>query len=391
MIKRHIKNKIIKLLSHFPALAILGPRQVGKTTLAKDIMGLNKIGKEFVYVDLEYPADFALLQEEVLFFESNIEKCIIIDEVQRMPSLFPVLRSMIDRHRVNARFILLGSASPDVLAKSSETLAGRIVYTELTPFNILELLPDYDYRHHWLAGGFPEAYFLDDVFLRDEWFRSFVITYLERELKYLGLNADSQRLSRFMNILSHCHGQLLQKTTLSKALEVSSPTISTYLNYMENAFLIRTLYPFSFNTKKRLVKSPKVYMRDSGLVHSLLGIKNYNQLLGHPIVGNSWEGYVIEQIISCFNQDYEYYFYRTQDGTECDLLICENYQPLAVVEIKFTSTPQKTRGLTVAIQDLGTKHNFIIIPETQHSYSLAENIMVCDLIWFIKNFKEVVI
>ena len=381
MIERQLRQRISKLSSHFPVVAVLGPRQVGKTTLSKMIR--PDLPKEALYLDLENPADDAKLSEPLPFFELYKDKCVIIDEIQRRADLFPILRSVIDQHRVPCRFLLLGSASPDLVNLSSESLAGRIVYTELTPLNLLEIRNYSSMEEHWLAGGFPEPFLLKDRELQNEWFNSFIMTYVERDLPMLGLRTNAMNVRRFITMLAHSHGQVLNKSTFAKSLELSVPTISHYINYLEHAYLIRCLAPYYTNIKKRLVKSPKLYIRDSGLAHHLLRIISYDQILGHPLLGHSWEGYVIEQIISTSGQQYEYFFYRTQGGAESDLVITEKFAPIACVEVKFTSAPRVTKGLTVAIEDLQTLHNYIIIPKADSPYPVHKNIWVYGLASFL--------
>ena len=382
MVERQLKKRILNLLTHFPAVAILGARQVGKTTLSK--MTMKEIETSSLYLDLENPTDAAKLENPTAFFTSNQTHCIIIDEVQRRPDLFPMLRSMIDQHRVPARFLLLGSANPSLIKLTSETLAGRIVYTELTPFTLAEIQSLKSMQIHWLNGGFPEPFLLDNDDIRTEWFNSFIMTYLERDLPLIGLKTSPMLLLRFITMIAHSHGQLLNKSTFAKSLEVSVPTVATYLLYLEHAFMVRSLPPHFTNLKKRLVKSPKVYIRDSGILHNLLKISFYNTLLGHPILGHSWEGYVIEQIISILGNQYEYAFYRTQDGAECDLVITEKFTPIASVEIKFTSTPKLSKGLKLAFHDINAPDNFIIIPQCDEPYPFSDGITVCDIFGFIR-------
>jgi uncharacterized protein len=377
MIKRILENRILRALEHFPAVAILGPRQAGKTTLAKMI--LSHLKKKSIFIDLENPEDAVMLSEPLRFFEANKEKCVIIDEIQRKPELFPLLRSVIDQDRTPARFILTGSASAELLFMSSETLTGRIVYTELTPFLFCEIETGTTLYNHWLWGGFPQPCLVEDSSFRTEWFRSFFVTYVERDFRIIGLGALPENLSRFFRMVAHIHGNIMNKNMLANSLALNQATINTYLNYFEQAFLIRVLPAWHINQGKRLIKSPKVYIRDSGLLHYLHRINDYNQLLGHPLLGHSWEGYVIEQIIGCKGDSYEYFFYRTQDGAECDLVLTRGNVPFFALEIKFTSTPSRSKGFTTAIADLGTIHNFIIIPEVKQTYSLGDNIMVCDL------------
>jgi len=384
MINRLLSKKIISALKHFPAVAILGVRQCGKTTLSK--MLINSVTRECIYIDLENPEDIVMLTDPLSFFKANEDKCIILDEIQRKPDLFPLLRSVIDKKRNPASFIILGSASSELLFMSSETLTGRIVYEELTPFVFPEINNNITIQDHWLYGGFPQPCLIDDAEFRQNWFRSFFTTYVERDFRLLGLNANPDNLSRFFMMLAHSTGNILNKSSFSKSLELNQSTISNYLKYFERAFLIRILPSWHYNLKKRIVKSPKVYIRDSGLLHYLLRIKNFNSLLGHYVLGNSWEGYVIEQIIICLGNSFDYYFYRTQDGTECDLVITDNLKPINCIEIKFTSTPKRTRGFLTAINDLNTEKNYLIIPECRQPYQIDNKITVCDLLQFLNEF-----
>lgn len=384
MIKRQLERRGLSLLKSFPAIAILGPRQVGKTTLAKLI--IKEIKKDAVYLDLELPQDASKLANPEIYFELNEKKCVVIDEIQRQPELFPILRAIIDQHRTPGRFVLLGSASPDLLRKSSETLAGRIIYTELTPLNCIEIRHKIDLNTHWFRGGFPEPLLAKNLKIAAEWHRSFIKTYVERDLRNLGLNASPALLFRFISMLAHNQGGIWNASNYAKSLGISSPTVANYLDFMENAYLVRRLHSFHVNANKRIIKAPKVYVRDSGIVHNLAGINNINGLLGHPVIGSSWEGYVIEQVISVTQNSYEYYYYRTQDGTECDLILAKGSRPLACIEIKFTTSPKKTKSFTNSIVDLKTKNNFIIIPKCNESYPLDKNITVCNVEDFILDY-----
>lgn len=387
MIQRKLQSRIIKLLEHFPAIAILGPRQIGKTTLAKSLM--DSIKNEVVYLDLELPADVNRLANPQVFFQNNQDRCVIIDEIQRLPDLFPVIRAVIDQKRAPGRFILLGSASPDLLRQSSETLAGRIVYTELTGLLIPEIINHYTSTDLWIKGGFPEPFLMKDPELYSEWYRSFILTYLERDLPLLGLRTDPVILRRLISMLAYNQGMLLNMANLSKSLGVSSPTVSRYVGFLENAFVLRQLQPWHMNIRKRLVKSPKVYLRDSGILHHLLGIESYNALLGHPSLGNSWEGYVIEQVIGSAMPGLSFFFYRTAEGAECDLVISQGINIIACIEIKFSEAPKTSKSLTTAIQDLRSENNFIIIPECPEPYILKENITVCNPVQFIREYLPV--
>jgi uncharacterized protein len=382
MITRNLQSRINKLLTHFPAVAILGPRQIGKTTLAKSL--IKDIDKRVIYLDLELPSDLNKLDNPQLFFESNKDSCIIIDEVQRKPDLFPVIRSVIDQHRVPARFVILGSASPELLKQSSESLAGRIVYTELPGLLIDEILDFRTVNDLWLHGGFPEPFMMTDKELTREWHHSFVLTYIERDLPSLGLSAEPRILNNLLQMLAHNHGMLLNLANFSRSLGVSSPSVSKYIGFFENAFILRLLTPWFANVKKRIIKSPKVYLRDSGMLHYLHGINDLNQIWGHPILGNSWEGFVIEQIISSLNPGIAASFYRTAEGAECDLILSKGVEVLSCIEIKFTDAPKTTKGFTTAVRDLACRNNFIIVPSCTEPWLPREDVTVCDPVWFIR-------
>lgn len=384
MFRRHLENKIKKLLSYFPVIGIIGPRQVGKTTLAKMLQ--QEIGKESIYLDLENPRDIAKLDDPVLYFEDNMDKCILLDEVQNMPEIFPILRSMIDENRVPARFILLGSASPDLIRNSSETLAGRIAYTELTPLNIIEVNTiDNSQETLWLQGGFPNAFTMSDAELVNNWHYNYIKTYVERDLPAFGLNINRRLLNQLFVMLSHIHGDMINYNMLSKSLDLSSKTLKRYISVFEGAFLIRQLTPFHANIKKRLVKAPKIYIRDSGILHYLQNISDKDDLYGNPLLGNSWEGFVVEQIIQLLPQKYQCYFYRTHDGAECDLVIAKSHKPIMAIEIKYSSSPKISRGTTIAFDDLNTSQNFVVTPNSD-DYPIRDHVRVCSLTDFLNSY-----
>ena len=382
MIKRILTEELIQLLSFFPVVGLTGSRQVGKTTLTKILM--NSLGKEVVYLDLEKPEYLSKLGEPSLFLRRLANKCVILDEIQRAPHLFPIMRSLIDEHRVPARFIITGSASPNLIRDSSESLAGRIAYKELTPFNLMEVSNQVNFEQLWLKGGYPLSLFAPTSKLSKAWLDNYIQTYIERDLPLLGLPVSPTTLRNLWSMLSHIHGNILNMNLLSKSLEVSSPTLKKYLYFLSEAYLIRILPPFYNNIKKRLVKSPKVYIRDTGLLHSILGIKNPEQLYGHPAIGHSWEGYVIEQLYPHCYSDFDFYYYRTHHGAECDLVLTKANIPVTAIEIKYTSAPKVTKGLKNSIADLGTIRNYIICL-TEEDYPVAENILVCNILSFIKN------
>ena len=383
MITRSLTPVILKFLNHFPAVAIIGPRQAGKTTLAKFIQ--TQLNKESTYLDLERLEDMVKIENPSLYLENRKEECIILDEIQRRPELFPEMRSLIDRHRVPGRFLILGSASPDLIRQGSESLAGRITYVELTPFHILEINSE-DIDKLWIRGGFPEPFLSQDDEIRHEWHQSFISAFIERDLPMLGLNTTSIQLRKFLNMIAGIQGNILNIQMLSRSMGVSSTTTMRYLDYLEKSFLIRRLPPYYFNIKKRLVKSSKLYIRDTGILHSLLGIFTYKQLWDNIHLGVSWESFVVEQIKTNMGKQLQAWFYRTHEGTECDLLLTRNNLPVACIEIKITPVPKRTKSLTLAIKDLKTNKNFIVVPKCDETFALTENITVCQLNTFISQY-----
>jgi predicted AAA+ superfamily ATPase len=380
-IKRKIENTVRQYLTIFPAVVILGPRQCGKSTLAKK---MSEKMESFLYLDLQDIHDLNKLTEPKLFFEANSDATICLDEIQLLPNLFSALRSEIDRNRRNGRFILLGSASRDLIQKSSETLAGRVGFIELTPFTISELNDlNYNINTHWFRGGFPDSYLATSDSNAAVWTDNFIRTFVERDVPQLGLQIPALQLRRFLMLCAHNHGQLLNSSKFGEALNLTHPTIKRYIDLFEQTFLMRTLPPFDHNIKKRIVKSPKIFIRDSGILHRLLQIPDFNGLLGNHIFGSSWEGFVIENIISEF-PDFSYYFYRTSSGNEIDLVI-ETPSKLFAVECKASAAPQLTKGNWSAIEDLQPDHSFVIAPVSS-TYPVKENVTVTNLISFLANF-----
>jgi hypothetical protein len=376
MYNRIIQKDLRKLIKNFPAVALLGPRQIGKTTLAKSLLDTIKKG---IYLDLEDKDDYNALSNTKLFFENHRSGLIIIDEVQRMPALFSLLRAEIDAYRNPGRFLLLGSASPDLLQQSAETLAGRIVYKELSPLNLREIRERIKYEQHWLKGGYPDALKQRNIELWEIWQGSFLRTYIERDLPLLGLPSPARTITSLLQMLAYNQGQILNKSEYAKSLGISVPTVSNMIDYLSFAYLIRLLPAFSTNTKKRLVKSPKVYIRDTGMLHHLLGVSHMKGLLSNPKVGFSWESYVIEQLIQYLPDQKNVFYYRTQDGTEADLVIARYNQPEEIIEVKLHSEPKVTKSLLNSMKDLGVNKAYMIVPGTKVYFRLQENISVCSL------------
>lgn len=376
-IARAITNQVLRSMNHFPAVALLGPRQVGKTTLAKAIA--ETVEKPSIYLDLESSSDLQKLTNAEDYLRQRDDQLILIDEIQRMPSLFPLLRSVIDRKRVNGRFILLGSASPELLAKSSETLAGRIAYLELHPFSYPEIRALAGYERLWLRGGFPNLFLQESEEVSFTSRVQFIQTYIERELPLLGLSASVNTLRNLLRMIAHVNGNLLNYSDLSRSLGIDVGTTKRYLDYFEQAFLVRRVEPYFANTSKRIVKSPKIYVRDTGLLHALAGIENGEELEGFHAKGNSWEGFVIQQIIAHLKSSIGYFFYRTQDGTELNLVLVKGLTPVLGIEIKYSNAPTLRKGNRLAAADLGNVPLLVVTPSVDEDYSPAENCTVTSL------------
>lgn len=382
-IQRNIEKEAIKLLEFFPVLGITGPRQVGKTTLVKQIQKI--IQKESIYIDLESTSDYALLEEAELFLKEQENKCVIIDEIQRKPSLFPLLRSLIDNNRIAGRFIILGSASPDLIRDSSESLAGRIAYLNLMPFSLTEIPGNIPMINHWLKGGFPEVLIANNDYFTNKWHENFVKTYIERDLPLLGLKTDPLKLEKIIRIAASLHGQVLNYSTISRSVDFSVPNVKWIINFLTHAYFLNTLPPYFTNTKKRLIKSPKIYIRDSGILHYLSNINNFKDLSGNVLLGASWEGYVIEQICCNLDPQYRFSYYRTQDQSEIDLIIEKGNEVICCIEIKYSAAPKLTRGNTVALNAVNCAKNYIVTPNSE-DYPIQNNIRVCSLPVFLKKY-----
>jgi predicted AAA+ superfamily ATPase len=375
IIPRKLKNTILASLKKHPVVGILGSRQVGKTTLAKTVKELKH--KDAVYLDLELPSDWNKLQDPELYLNQFVNSLVIIDEIQRMPTLFPILRALVDQKRTVGRFLILGSASPDLIRQASESLAGRIIYHELTPLNFLETGQE-GVQTLWLRGGYPNSLLAENDQDSFVWREAFIKTYLEMDLPQLGIRIPSIQLRRFWTMLAHSHGQLWNAQKIANSLGISAPTARHYLDLLEETFMVRQLLPFYANVKKRLIKSPKVYIRDSGLLHTLLHIGVIDDLQGHPSLGSSWEGFVIEQIFSLMPENRETYFYRTNAGAEIDLIILDKKNSPIAIEIKYSLSPGLSRGFWTAFKELSCHRGYVIYPGNE-SYPIGKNILVLPI------------
>ncbi len=391
MIKRCLHDYIKVALESFPAVALLGPRQVGKTTLSFELT--KAIHPSPIYLDLEKPSDRTKLADAESYLTQYSDRLVILDEIQRFPDLFEILRSLIDQRKRNGspagHYLLLGSASKDLLQQSSESLAGRINYIELSGFNVEEVGQSH-LNDLWLRGGFPDSFLAKNEEISFNWRDALIKTYLEREIPNFGPRIPAETLRRFWTMLSYNQGELLNSARLASSLGVSNPTITRYLDLLVDLFMVRILRPWSNNLGKRLVKTPKIYIRDSGLAHALLGIRTMDHLLSHPIVGHSWEGFIIENIESVLNNKINLFFYRTSAGAEVDLLIEHRPGQLIAVEIKKSLTPTITKSLHEAIATLNPWKTFIIYSGSDQ-YRLSNEVEVISLsrfLDFIQNLDQ---
>jgi len=376
LIDRKAQSLVKQNLETFPAVVILGSRQCGKSTLIR--MMANQLG-DFLYLDLQNRDDWAKLNEPSLLFQNNAERTICLDEFQLRPELFSVLRSEIDRDRRHGRFILLGSASQSLIKNASETLAGRIGIIDLTPFLVTEVasLTDFDLKRFWWRGGYPDSYNATSDESSVLWRENFIRTYVERDIPLLGYQITSMQMLRLMTMLAHSQGQLLNASKLGESLGVTHPTIRRHIDILEQTYLVRTLQPYFTNTKKRLVKSPKVYLRDSGLLHQLLSIRNFNELLGQPIFGASWEGLVVENVCASL-RNATFSFYRTATGDEIDLIV-EKADKTIAIECKASTAPNVTQGFWKSLDDIHPDKAYVVAP-VETSFDLKNGVKVCNLI-----------
>ncbi len=374
MIDRHIKQRVLHALDYQAAVALIGPRQVGKTTLALDIAEQRNA----LYLDLEDRADRVKLRDPSLFLERYEDRLVILDEIHRVPDLFQDLRAIIDRGRRRGkrtgRFLILGSASIDLLRQSGESLAGRIAYVDMQPLSVLEVPRDGDALIRlWVRGGFPDSYLAVDGRRSFMLRKDFIRTYLERDVAMFGPRLPAETLERLWMMLAHSQGGILNAARIAASLGVSVQTVNRYIDLLVDLLLVRRLQPLHANTGKRLVKSPKIYVRDSGLVHALLGVDDFNTLAGHPVAGASWEGFVIENLLACAPERTVASFYRTSAGAEIDLLLQLPGGGLWAIEIKRGRAPKLDRGFHNARGDLNPARAFVVY-FGEERYPIAEGV-----------------
>jgi predicted AAA+ superfamily ATPase len=372
-ISRMQEETIRQHLSAFPVVALLGARQVGKSTLAKKVISETD---HTIYLDLENPRDLARLQDPLSFLEANKDALICVDEVQRTPEIFQIFRSYVDSSSRPGQLLILGSASRDLIRQSSESLAGRISYIEIGPFSALEVG---NHKKLWVQGGYPESFNLNEQ-LSFDWRLNYILTFLERDIPQLGFRIPAETLSRFWTMIAHLNGSILNLSTLATSMGVSIPTIKNYLDILEGTFILRRLPAFHTNTKKRLIKSPKIYIRDSGLVHCLLRIESYNELLGHPAIGTTFEIHVIESILQKFPR-HTPSFYRSSGGAEIDLVLEKGLEKIAI-EIKVSSAPSLTQGFYEALKVIKPSQSFVVA-QVDSPYPLKNDIWVHNLQTFL--------
>ena len=388
MLKRYIAAALVQRLRHNPVVALFGPRQVGKTTLA---VSLNQI-RSSVYLDLESPQDILKLSDPLAFLSESGRQLIILDEIQRMPELFPIIRGIVDKNRRTGRkgnqFLILGSASMALINQSSESLAGRISYLEVSGFSSLEVksTTTKQLQKLRLRGGFPDSYLAKSNALSSEWRESFIRTYLERDLPQMGFRIPGIRLRRLWTMLAHLQGETINASSLAGSLGVDSKTIAYYIDILENLLLIRRLAPWYSNTKKRLVKSPRVYIRDSGILHTLLGINSEEDLLSHPVNGKSWEGFVLENLLSVLPVGCTPYFYRTVTGVEIDLLLKFSNKKVWAIEIKNGLAPKLKASFHQASKDVKATEKFVVYSGTE-IFSIAQDTKVVSLPYLMRKLK----
>lgn len=378
-IHRQLADKIQQSIENYPVTAILGPRQCGKSTLAKSI--ISELPKA-IYLDLEKPSDLRKLENPEFYFSTHQDKLICLDEIQLHPHLFSILRSVVDQTGRSGQFLLLGSASRDLIQHSSQSLAGRISLLELTPFLFSEIAPQkISYQILWERGGYPKSLLAKSLVQSYDWRQNFIKTFLESDIPQLGFQIPSQSISRLWRMLAHHHGQTVNLSQLGNSMGLSHTTIRTYIDLLEQTFMVRTIPAYESSLKKRLVKSPKVYIRDCGILQTLLEIEDFETLVGHPVFGASWEGFCIEQILNAL-PDWRFYHYRTSSQNEVDLIL-EKTQSRQLIEFKTSKAPKLSKGFWTLHKDLKPDTTWIICP-IEESYELQKNVFVGNIYHFLQ-------
>jgi len=381
-IHRHIEPSITEGLKNNPIVAVLGPRQSGKSTLVKHLL---KDYPATIYLDLERPSDLAKLTDPEWYFEAQRGKLICIDEIQRQPELFPLLRSLVDEWGTNGNFLILGSASVELIKQGSETLAGRITFKRLTPFICSELTNEYTIEKYLERGGFPKSYFAASNSSSMEWRENFISTFLERDLaQWSGFLVGTMR--RLWAMLSYNNGQVINYSSLSNSLGISSSTVRNYIDLLEGTFILEIIYPYFSNLGKRLVKSPKVYISDTGIATALLGLQDFNQITSHPVFGSLWETLVIANLRGHFPTS-RLSYYRTSNGAECDIVM-EYKGKVIAIECKASKSPAISKGNFLAFEDILPHKSFIVAPINE-GWSQKNGIFIVSLADLIENLKSI--
>ena len=388
-IPRAIETTVRERLISMPAVVLLGPRQVGKTTLARKIAA--SWPGDSLYLDMERPADRLRLDDADSYLRAQQGRLVVIDEIHRVPHLFEILRGIVDDWRAaglrNGHFLLLGSAALDLMQQASETLAGRVAYIDVTPITAIDLdasiRPDLSHQMLWLRGGFPDSLLAATDAASLNWRRDFIRSYLERDIPMFAARLPAVSVGRLWTMLAHNQGEMLTQSRLAQALGVSAPAVGRYLDLLVQLQLVRLLPPWHSNAGKRLVKTPKAYVRDSGLVHALLELQDLHSVLGHPVAGHSYEGMVLETLIAAAGPRYGAHFYRTQDGAEIDLVLSIGNRPEIGIEVKRSSAPSPQKGFAIACDDLAITRRFVVYPGTER-FSLRHGAQAIGLSEVVK-------
>lgn len=379
-LERFYQNQLLRALERSPSVAVLGPRQCGKSTFVRHLIK----NRNAVYLDLQLPSDRNKLNEPEIFFTNFRDRLVCLDEIQTQPELFSILRSEIDQDRRPGRFIFLGSASRDLIKQTKESLAGRIAFVEMTPFLWCEISGRYPLNDYLTKGGFPESLNLQNATDSFDWRRDFISTFLERDIPNLGYYIPSSIMQRLWQMLAHYHGQVINYSKLSGSIDISIITLKKYISILEQTYMIRVLQPYHSNLKKRIVKSPKIYIRDTGILHGLLSIMDFEALLGHHVIGASWEGLVIENLSQIFYR-WEPYYIRTSNGAELDLLLTQGNKKI-FVECKFSKAPKISKGFISLQEEIKPDASYLVAPVDQ-GYDLDHNTKVRNLSEMMNEIK----